>query len=566
MKKLLILGILWLGVSGIRLSYGQNTVYSYQDGNADSLSTWSVYYPLTDSTDTLIHQFPTVNDAVVVYHNISITSRHQYAYLYVYARVTVDPTDTLSATTLDVSYGGTLRILGTVAVSILRGAPYSASITGTGKLITVGSIIQPPALIDSVSLYILQSCDLWSNLILGSRAKVQIGDATHAVIVTMGTYYITGTPVVPVIIYQSLANPSGIVTGFGEISGPTGALRCPFVAGVFSAWGFSLNAYNPSTLPTRMAQFLIPHSGGGNYSVTLNKDIIVFNKLEMGTYPFGRLKTTKSIYLKDTLGYYPTYGMGWMNGTLVRDLDQGVSTNNLYFPLGDSRDPYPITLMFPGVFPTQGKVAVTFDKSASFSQPACIINQIPVNQLLDYNYWKIVLSDTSLVYNMLLQRPSAPLYTPFFVIKKPVVGTGGWTSGGTEPLGYNKYFAQFIPTNLRAGKMNVVGNGIFMVAKNETILAIDTTRKTPFHENKKEALSIRLYPNPAEDNINLELEQMSDLAIYDMVGNCVYRAYELEEGVRSIDISRFVSGRYIVKIQPLLRNPQEISFVKASSQ
>lgn len=72
----------------------------------------------------------------------------------------------------------------------------------------------------------------------------------------------------------------------------------------------------------------------------------------------------------------------------------------------------------------------------------------------------------------------------------------------------------------------------------------------------KEVFSI--YPNPANDILNIELKDIGKIEIIDLEGNIIYRKDILKAGVNEIDISQFSNGTYIIKYY----SNQEVYFNK----
>lgn len=67
-----------------------------------------------------------------------------------------------------------------------------------------------------------------------------------------------------------------------------------------------------------------------------------------------------------------------------------------------------------------------------------------------------------------------------------------------------------------------------------------------------------VYPNPANDMINIELKDIGKIEIIDLEGNVIYKKDILKAGVNEIDISQFSSGTYIIKYY----SNQEVYFNK----
>jgi len=89
------------------------------------------------------------------------------------------------------------------------------------------------------------------------------------------------------------------------------------------------------------------------------------------------------------------------------------------------------------------------------------------------------------------------------------------------------------------GKINLVGNSTASSVKYD-----------------KEVFSI--YPNPANDILNIELKDIGKIEIIDLEGNIIYRKDILKAGVNEIDISQFSNGTYIIKYY----SNQEVYFNK----
>ena len=67
--------------------------------------------------------------------------------------------------------------------------------------------------------------------------------------------------------------------------------------------------------------------------------------------------------------------------------------------------------------------------------------------------------------------------------------------------------------------------------------------------NRSESDEIRLFPNPAKDLINIEsVEQIELIEIFDINGNLVYRKPENQNYSTVVDIGRFVSGNYLMRL------------------
>ena len=56
------------------------------------------------------------------------------------------------------------------------------------------------------------------------------------------------------------------------------------------------------------------------------------------------------------------------------------------------------------------------------------------------------------------------------------------------------------------------------------------------------------YPNPIENNLNLELTEQAKYSIYTTTGKCMIHSKTIEEGKTSLDLSHLKSGVYILKV------------------
>ena len=71
---------------------------------------------------------------------------------------------------------------------------------------------------------------------------------------------------------------------------------------------------------------------------------------------------------------------------------------------------------------------------------------------------------------------------------------------------------------------------------------------SPTEVAEKETNNIQLFPNPADQSVNVEAEGMTHVTVYNMLGQLTYDA-EVEGNVMKINVSEWNEGIYLVKIQ-----------------
>ncbi|MDC8005592.1 T9SS type A sorting domain-containing protein [Aureisphaera galaxeae] len=111
-------------------------------------------------------------------------------------------------------------------------------------------------------------------------------------------------------------------------------------------------------------------------------------------------------------------------------------------------------------------------------------------------------------------------------------GTAFTDSGGTVPTGLG-------------------GLNFFSVGPNNEYWIDDVTySETPLSVDTFEALNISVYPNPVQDRLNVQAQEaISNVAIYNVLGQQVYSASNIDALSTSIDMSQMTSGAYIVQVE-----------------
>ena len=71
---------------------------------------------------------------------------------------------------------------------------------------------------------------------------------------------------------------------------------------------------------------------------------------------------------------------------------------------------------------------------------------------------------------------------------------------------------------------------------------------SPTDVAEMEMSSAHLYPNPADQSINVEAEGMTHVTVYNMLGQFVYDA-DVDGNMMKINVSEWSEGIYMVKIQ-----------------
>lgn len=71
---------------------------------------------------------------------------------------------------------------------------------------------------------------------------------------------------------------------------------------------------------------------------------------------------------------------------------------------------------------------------------------------------------------------------------------------------------------------------------------------SPTEVTENEAQKVNLFPNPADQTINIEAEGMTHISVYDMLGQFVYDA-EIEGDMTKLNVSEWNNGIYLIRIQ-----------------
>jgi hypothetical protein len=85
--------------------------------------------------------------------------------------------------------------------------------------------------------------------------------------------------------------------------------------------------------------------------------------------------------------------------------------------------------------------------------------------------------------------------------------------------------------------------------------------------NEMVSSSLKIYPNPAKDQLNIQFEQaegsMQEIVVTDIVGVTVLKyKLEFDKGTVTLDISRLSPGTYLISIPNFLGNKQISKFTK----
>jgi hypothetical protein len=71
---------------------------------------------------------------------------------------------------------------------------------------------------------------------------------------------------------------------------------------------------------------------------------------------------------------------------------------------------------------------------------------------------------------------------------------------------------------------------------------------SPTEVSEKETSNVQLFPNPADQSINIKAEGMTHVTVYNMLGQLTYDA-DVEGNIMKINVSEWNEGIYLVKIQ-----------------
>lgn len=73
---------------------------------------------------------------------------------------------------------------------------------------------------------------------------------------------------------------------------------------------------------------------------------------------------------------------------------------------------------------------------------------------------------------------------------------------------------------------------------------------SPTDVNENEASALKLYPNPVRQSLNIEADEMTHVAVYDLLGQMVY-CQDVEDNAMTINVSDWTEGLYLVKVKTL---------------
>lgn len=63
-----------------------------------------------------------------------------------------------------------------------------------------------------------------------------------------------------------------------------------------------------------------------------------------------------------------------------------------------------------------------------------------------------------------------------------------------------------------------------------------------------ELMEVEVFPNPAHSVLNIKGEDIRQILIYNTDGQLVYTLNNLSLDIKTIDVSRFAAGQYLVKV------------------
>ena len=71
---------------------------------------------------------------------------------------------------------------------------------------------------------------------------------------------------------------------------------------------------------------------------------------------------------------------------------------------------------------------------------------------------------------------------------------------------------------------------------------------SPTDVNENEASALKLYPNPVRQSLNIEADEMTHVAVYDLLGQMVY-CQDVKDNAMTINVSDWTEGLYLVKVK-----------------
>ena len=71
---------------------------------------------------------------------------------------------------------------------------------------------------------------------------------------------------------------------------------------------------------------------------------------------------------------------------------------------------------------------------------------------------------------------------------------------------------------------------------------------SPTEVMENEVQRVSLFPNPADQSINIEVEGMTHVTVYNMLGQFVYDA-DVEGDMMKINVSDWNEGIYLIRIE-----------------
>ena len=112
-----------------------------------------------------------------------------------------------------------------------------------------------------------------------------------------------------------------------------------------------------------------------------------------------------------------------------------------------------------------------------------------------------------------------------------------WQAGGRKIGTNNPLTLQLLSDTLIEAHFKRKGRST-SVFKSENVIGIESNLSDP----------VKVYPNPAKDNLHIDLLKNAQVRVFDMQGRLLYEA-SLTSGTNIINLSGFNQGTYIIKLQ-----------------